>query len=31
LKITPAMAAKVTSKLWEMHDLVKVLARISHA
>lgn len=25
LKITPAMAAKVTPKLWEMADLVKVL------
>jgi IS1 family transposase len=25
LRITPAMAAKVTSKLWEMSDLVKVL------
>ncbi len=26
LKVTPAMAARVTSKLWEMSDLVKVLA-----
>jgi hypothetical protein len=25
LKITPAMAAGVTSKLWEMADMVKVL------
>jgi hypothetical protein len=25
LKTTPAMAAGVTSKLWEMSDLVKVL------
>jgi hypothetical protein len=25
LKITPAMAAKVTGKLWEMSDMVKVL------
>ena len=25
LKITPAMAAKVTPKLWEMSDMVKVL------
>ena len=25
LKITPAMAAKVTAKLWEMSDMVKVL------
>jgi len=25
LKITPAMAAGVTSKLWEMSDMVKVL------
>jgi len=25
LKITPAMAALVTSKLWEMSDMVKVL------
>lgn len=25
LKITPAMAARVTSKLWEMSDMVKVL------
>ena len=24
-KITPAMAASVTSKLWEMSDMVKVL------
>ena len=24
LKITPAMAARVTSKLWEMSDMVKV-------
>src|ERR1019366_96049 len=28
LKMTPAMAAGVTSKLWEMSDMVKVLARI---
>ena len=26
LKVTPAMAARVTSKLWEMSDLVKVFA-----
>jgi IS1 family transposase len=26
LKVTPAMAARVTSKLWEMSDMVKVLA-----
>ncbi len=25
LKITPAMAAGVTSKLWEMSDMVRVL------
>ena len=25
LKITPAMAARVTPKLWEMSDMVKVL------
>jgi hypothetical protein len=25
LKITPAMAASVTDKLWEMSDMVKVL------
>jgi hypothetical protein len=25
LKITPAMAAGVTPKLWEMSDMVKVL------
>ncbi len=25
LRITPAMAAKVTSKLWEMSDMVAVL------
>jgi IS1 family transposase len=25
LKVTPAMAARVTSKLWEMSDMVKVL------
>jgi hypothetical protein len=25
LKVTPAMAANVTSKLWEMSDMVKVL------
>ena len=25
LKITPAMAAKITSKLWEMSDMVAVL------
>jgi hypothetical protein len=25
LKVTPAMAAKVTGKLWEMSDMVKVL------
>jgi len=25
LKITPAMAAGVTAKLWEMSDMVKVL------
>jgi hypothetical protein len=25
LKITPAMAAGVTGKLWEMSDMVKVL------
>ncbi len=25
LKVTPAMAAGVTSKLWEMSDIVKVL------
>ena len=25
LKVTPAMAAGVTSKLWEMSDMVKVL------
>ena len=25
LKITPAMAAGVTDKLWEMSDMVKVL------
>ena len=25
LRVTPAMAAKVTSKLWEMSDMVKVL------
>jgi hypothetical protein len=25
LKVTPAMAAKVTPKLWEMSDMVKVL------
>jgi len=25
LKITPAMAANVTPKLWEMSDMVKVL------
>ena len=25
LKITPAMAAGVTSKLWEISDMVKVL------
>jgi hypothetical protein len=25
LKITPAMAAGVTKKLWEMSDVVKVL------
>ena len=25
LKITPAMAAGVTSKLWEMSDMVKVV------
>jgi hypothetical protein len=25
LKITPAMAANVTGKLWEMSDMVKVL------
>jgi hypothetical protein len=25
LKITPAMAASVTGKLWEMADMVKVL------
>jgi hypothetical protein len=25
LRITPAMAAGVTSKLWEMSDMVKVL------
>lgn len=25
LRVTPAMAAKVTPKLWEMSDLVKVL------
>lgn len=24
-KVTPAMAAKVTGKLWEMSDMVKVL------
>jgi hypothetical protein len=26
LKVTPAMAARVTSTLWEMSDMVKVLA-----
>ena len=33
LKITPAMAAKVTPKLWEMSDIVKVLEdwEIEHA
>ena len=25
LKVTPAMAAKVTGKLWEMSDMVRVL------
>jgi hypothetical protein len=25
LKVTPAMAAGVTSKLWEMSDMVEVL------
>jgi len=25
LKITPAMAANVTDRLWEMSDIVKVL------
>ena len=25
LKVTPAMAARVTSKLWEMSEMVKVL------
>jgi hypothetical protein len=25
LKVTPAMAANVTSKLWEMSDMVQVL------
>ena len=25
LKVTPAMAAKVAPKLWEMSDMVKVL------
>jgi hypothetical protein len=25
LKVTPAMAAEVTDKLWEMSDMVKVL------
>ena len=25
LKVTPAMAAGVTSKLWEVSDMVKVL------
>ena len=25
LKVTPAMAAGVTDKLWEMSDMVKVL------
>jgi hypothetical protein len=25
LKVTPAMAAGITSKLWEMADMVKVL------
>jgi hypothetical protein len=25
LKVTPAMAAGVTDKLWEMYDMVKVL------
>jgi hypothetical protein len=25
LKVTPAMAAGITSKLWEMSDMVKVL------
>ena len=25
LKVTPAIAAGVTSKLWEMSDMVKVL------
>ena len=30
LKITPAMAAGVTSKLWEMSDMVKVLEEWEH-
>jgi hypothetical protein len=25
LEVTPAMAARVSSKLWEMSDMVKVL------
>ena len=29
LKITPAMAASVTGKLWEMADMVKVLVQPS--
>jgi hypothetical protein len=28
LKATPAMAAGVTSKLWEMSDMVKVLENL---
>ena len=31
LKITPAMAAGVTDKLWEMSDMVKVLEEIGRA
>jgi hypothetical protein len=30
LKVTPSMAAGVTNKLWEMSDMVKVLAAIMH-
>jgi len=31
LKITPAMAAGVTSKLWEMADMVRVLEDLENS
>ena len=31
LKMTPAMAAKVTPELWEMSDMIKVLENLEAA